>query len=255
MQTKLYVIPTHPCRTATLMLEHKGMPYSRVDLPAGLHPLGLRLRGFPGNAAPVRRIDDRPHRVLAMADRMGTVPTLRSGDRWVPTNRNISRFLDSVQPYPPLFPAEPDRRLAVEEAERWGDEIFQMAVRRVLLAASLRGLDGLVNRGEDGRLGPLVSQHATMRIAVARIVARFAFAVDARSEPELLAVLPGMLDRIDAWIEDGLLNGEDLYAADFMIVTSLALLCYRPDLLSELEQRPAIRLIDRVLPEPAVVTR
>jgi hypothetical protein len=94
-----------------------------------------------------------------------------------------------------------------------------------------------------------------MRIAVARIVARFAFAVDARSEPELLAVLPGMLDRIDAWIEDGLLNGEDLYAADFMIVTSLALLCYRPDLLSELEQRPAIRLIDRVLPEPAVVTR
>jgi hypothetical protein len=49
MQTKLYVIPTHPCRTAMLMLEHKGIPYRRVDLPAGVHPVALRLRGFQGN--------------------------------------------------------------------------------------------------------------------------------------------------------------------------------------------------------------
>jgi hypothetical protein len=26
-----------------LMLEHKGIPYRRVDLPAGLHPVALRL--------------------------------------------------------------------------------------------------------------------------------------------------------------------------------------------------------------------
>jgi glutathione S-transferase len=250
MQTKLYVIPTHPCRTGMLMLEHKGIPYRRVDLPAGLHPVALRLLGFPGNEAPFRRIDDRPHRALAMADRMGTVPTLRTGDHWVATNHDITRFLDSVQPDPPLFPAEPDRRLAVEEAERWGDEVFQMAARRLVLAASLHGLDGLVNRAENGRLGPLVSRHATVRFAVARLVARFAFAVNRRSEPALLAALPGMLDRIDAWIEGGVLNGEHLYAADFMIVTSLALLCYRPDLRPELERRPVIRLIDRLLPEP-----
>jgi glutathione S-transferase len=250
MHTKLYVIPTHPCRTGMLMLEHKGIPYRRVDLPAGLHPLALKLLGFPGNKTPIRRIDDRPHRVLALADRMGTVPTLRAGDHWVATNRDIARFLEGVQPDPPLFPAERGRRLAVEEAERWGDEVFQMAARRLVLAASLRGLDGLVNRAESGRLGPLVSRHATARFAVARVVARFAFAVNAQSEPDLLAALPGMLDRIDGWIEDGVLNGEHLYAADYMIVTSLALLCYRPDLPRELERRPAIQLIDRVLPEP-----
>jgi hypothetical protein len=46
------------------------------------------------------------------------------------------------------------------------------------------------------------------------------------------------------------LNGERLNAADFMIVTSLALLCYRPDVRAEIELRPAIRLLDRILPEP-----
>jgi glutathione S-transferase len=212
--------------------------------------VALRLLGFAGNDAQIRRIDDRPHRVLALADRMGTVPALLLDGQRVMTNRDIARFLDSVQPDPPLFPVEPERRLAVEEAERWGDEIFQMAARRLVLAASLGGLDVLVNRAETGRLGLLVSRHATVRLAVARLVARFAFAADAQSERELLAALPTMLDRIDAWIEGGVLNGEHLYAADFMIVTSLALLCYRPDTRPELERRPAIRLIDRILPEP-----
>jgi glutathione S-transferase len=253
MQTKLYVIPTHPCRTGMLMLEHKGIPYRRIDLPAALHPLALRLHGFRGNATPFRDIDGRPHRVLALADRMGTVPALLLAGNRVMRNCDIARFLDEVQPDPPLFPAEPHRRLAVEEAERWGDEVLQMAARRLLLAAALRGRDELLNRGDDGRLGPLISRHEIVRFAVAGLVARFAFAVNARSEDDLLVRLPGMLDRIDAWIEARVLNGEQLYAADFMIVTSLALLCYRPDVLAELERRPTIRLIDRILPEPVQV--
>jgi glutathione S-transferase len=231
------------------MLEHKGISYRRVDLPAGLHPLALQLHGFRGNAAPFRTIDNRPHRVLALADRMGTVPALLLEGNRVMTNRDIARFLDDIQPDPPLFPAEPHRRLAVEEAERWGDEVLQMAARRLLLAAMLRGPDGIVNHGEDGRLGPLISRHETARFAVARFVARFAFAVNARSENDLLATLPGLLGRIDAWIEAQVLNGEHMHAADFMIVTSLALLCYRPDVRAVLERRPAIQLLDRVLPE------
>ena len=60
-----------------------------------------------------------------------------------------------------------------------------------------------------------------------------------------------MLDRIDGWVEAGVLNGQELNAADFMIASSLALLTYRRDLRPELERRPLIGLVDRVLPEPS----
>ena len=38
-----------------------------------------------------------------------------------------------------------------------------------------------------------------------------------------------MLDRIDAWIADGVLNGPQLNVADFMVAPSLALILYRDD--------------------------
>ena len=60
-----------------------------------------------------------------------------------------------------------------------------------------------------------------------------------------------MLDRIDAWIGDGVLGGAHLNAADFMVAPSLALILYRPDVLPLFEGRPALELVDRLLPEPA----
>jgi glutathione S-transferase len=251
MEAKLYVIlGSHACRTGMLLLEHKGIDYQRVELPTGFQSPALRLRGFASNPAPFRMVDGRSPRALGMADRMGTVPTLLIDGQRVKTNREIARFLDELRPEPPLFPADADRRRAVEEAERWGDEVFQMAARRIALAASLHGPDALVNHGDDGRLGPLLWRRRTVRRLGVRLVAR-AFRVNARTEPQLLAALPGMLDRIDGWIETGVLNGEELYAADYMIASSLALLSYRHDLRPEIERRPAIGLVDRVLPEPS----
>ncbi len=74
--------------------------------------------------------------MLALADRMGTVPALLLDGNRVMKNRAIARFLEKRKPDPPLFPAEPDRRLAVEEAERWGDEIFQIVTSLALLCYS-----------------------------------------------------------------------------------------------------------------------
>ena len=253
MEAKLYVIlGSHACRTGILMVEHKGLDYRCVRLPTGFQPFLLRALGYPGNDASFRRIDGRRHRLLGRADRMGTVPTLRVNDRWVSTNRAIARFLDELRPDPPLFPADPDRRAAVEEAERWGDEELQMMARRLALAAVLHGPDALVNRAADGRLGPLLYRSNLVRYLGARAAGRFAFAADAEAERGLLAGLPEALDRVDAWVESGVLNSEKLNAADFMIAPSLALLCYRRDVRPEVERRPAIRLVDRVLPEPAL---
>jgi hypothetical protein len=59
-----------------------------------------------------------------------------------------------------------------------------------------------------------------------------------------------MLDRIDAWIADGVLDAPQLNAADLIIAPSLALIAYRRDLRPQIEARPAGALLRRVLPEP-----
>jgi glutathione S-transferase len=250
-QAKLYVIlGSHACRTGMLLVEHKGIPYRPVRVPTGLHPLAVRLLGFPGSPTQIRRTGAKPNRQLARLDRLGTVPALAIDGQKVQTNLRIARFLDQRRPDPPLFPADPDRRREVEAAEHWGDEVLQMVARRIVLAGGLRGLEGLINAGRNGRLGPLLWNSDRLRLTTARVVSRV-FRADDRVERELLAELPAQLDRIDSWIAAGVLNGEQLNAADYMIAPSLALLTYRPDLRDEIESRPVGALVDRVLPEPS----
>ena len=76
------------------------------------------------------------------------------------------------------------------------------------------------------------------------------FAVGRETDRSVLAELPAMLDRIDAWIADGVLGGAQPNAADFMIAPSLALILYRDDIVPTFEGRPALELVDRLLPEP-----
>ena len=66
-----------------------------------------------------------------------------------------------------------------------------------------------------------------------------------------LAALPGYLDRIDAWIESGVLDGERLYAADYQIAASLRLAMTLQDLRAAIDSRPAGRLARRAIPEYA----
>ena len=129
-----------------------------------------------------------------------------------------------------------------------------MAARRLAFTTTLHGRDGLVDRGNDGRLGPLLWRNETIRFVGARMAGR-AFDATAAAEAELLDSVHGMLDRIDGWVGEGVLNGEQLYAGDFMIAPSLALLLYRKDLRAQVEARPAAKLVDRLLPEPATSPR
>jgi glutathione S-transferase len=250
MKPKLYVIlGSHACRSGILLMEHKGIDYELVTVPTVMHPLFLRLAGFSGKRKSFRKVGDRPTLASRIGDQMGTVPSLTIDGEYVRTNREIARALDRIQPDPPLFPADPEQRAAVEEAERWGDEVFQMVARRTTIAAGADDLARLVNHGDDGRLGTLLWHRRRAREIGGRFV-RYFFNAGERAEQRLLAELPAQLDRIDAWIEDGVLNGEQLNAADCMIAPSLALLAYRLDLRDEIARRPSGRLIDRVLPEP-----
>jgi len=247
----LYVIPgSHACRSGILMLEHKQVPYRRVDIVTLLHPLAVRLHGFDAGGQ-ARAAGGRRTFGLRLGDRLGTVPALACDGQRVSTNHQIARFLDDRHPEPSLFPADPEQRAAVEEAEGWANETLQMAARRILGAAVVRDPAAFSRSAGDGRLGYLLYKRAlTRRLIVPRIF-RGVFAAGPAAERELLAELPPMLDRIDAWIADGVLGGAQLNAADFMVAPSLALILYRPDVMPMFEGRPALELVDRLLPEPA----
>jgi glutathione S-transferase len=247
---RLYVIPgSHACRSAMLMLEHKGVPYRRVDIVTLLHPFVARLHGFDAGGQ-TRAAGGRRTFGIRLGDRLGTVPALAADAHRVSTNHRIARFLDERHPEPPLFPADPDRRAAVEEAERWANETLQMAARRIPGAAIVRDPVAFSRSSGDGRLGYLLYKRAlTRRLIVPRIL-RGVFVTSPRADRDPVAELPAILDRIDAWIADGVIGGAQLNAADFMVAPSLALILYRPDVMRMFEGRPALDLVDRLLPEP-----
>src|SRR5438067_1493743 len=248
---KLYVIPgSHACRSGILMVEHKGVPYERVDIPTLLHPVAVRLHGFDAGGQ-ARNAGGRRTIPIRFGDLLGTVPALACDGERASTNHQIARFLDKRHPDPPLFPSDPEQRRAVEEAERWANETLQMAARRIALAWAVRDPAGSSRSVADGRMGYLLYRRALTRRLVIPQIGRLIFAVDRAAARELLADLPPLLDRIDAWIADGILGGARLNAADFMVAPSLALVLYRPDVLPLFEARPALELVDRLLPEPA----
>jgi glutathione S-transferase len=248
---KLYVIPgSHACRSGILMLDRKRVPYRRVDFVTLTHPLMARLHGFDAGGETRTAGEGRPL-PLRLGDLLGTVPALDADGERVSTNRGIARFLDDRHPDPPLFPADPERRRAVEEAESWANETLQMAARRIALAWAMREPAEASRRSADGRMGHLLYRRELTRRLVIPMIGRGAFAAGHAAERELLAELPAMLDRIDAWIAAGVLGGPEPNAADFMVAPSLALMLYRPDIRPMFEGRPALELVDRLLPEPA----
>ena len=110
MSARLYVTPISNAAAASAgMIAHKRIPHRLVRLMPGLHPLLVRFAGFEGF----------------------TVPALELDGRKLQGSRPIARFLDALRPGPPLFPAEPEQRARVEEAERWGEQVLQPVPRRL----------------------------------------------------------------------------------------------------------------------------
>ncbi|HEX5525695.1 MAG TPA: glutathione S-transferase family protein [Solirubrobacterales bacterium] len=226
MEARLYVIPaSHPSIAVQLMLEHKGIEYKRTDLMPVVSKAALRAVGFPGVTVPALKIE---------------------GDK-VQGSRQIARELERLQPAPPLFPDDPEKRTAVEEAERFGDEELQHPIRQLLWWGFKHDKEPLRSYSEGAKLGVPIGLAVKTGGPLIALSARFNEASDENARAALQK-LPGLLDRIDAWIAAGVLNGEQLNAADFQIAPSLGLAMTLDDLRPAIESRPAAELARRLVP-------
>lgn len=226
MKARLYVIPaSHPSIAVQLMLDHKGIAYKRKDLMPVVSKGVLRMVGFPGNTVPALKID---------------------GDK-VQGSRQIVRELERLRPEPPLLPADAAQRAKVEEAERFGDEELQHPIRQLLWWGFKQDKEPLRSYSEGAKIGVPIGLAVKTGGPLIALSARFNEASDENAQAAA-AKLPALLDRVDAWIEDGTLNGEQLNAADFQIAPSIGLMMTLDDLRPAIENRPAGALANRVVP-------
>lgn len=226
MNARLFVIPgSHPAIAARLMLEHKGIAYKRTDLLPVISKLVLRAAGFPGV----------------------TVPALRIDGAKVQGSRPIARELDRRVPEPPLFPSDPARRAAVEEAERFGDEELQHPIRQLLWWGFKHDKKPMRSYSEGAKIGMPIGLAMKTAAPIVAMSARFNEASDANAQAAITA-LPGLLDRVDAFIAAGTIDGEEPNAADFQIAPSIGLMMTMADLRPAIEGRPAAALAERFVP-------
>jgi glutathione S-transferase len=216
---------SHPSQAARLMLELKGIDHEVNDLLPGFHPPLLRLAGFRGD----------------------TVPALRVDGRRVQGSLAISRELDRLRPEPPLFPSDPERRQAVEEAEAWGERYLQPVPRRIFRWAVSRNKHLRVWMARDVVGMPAPGVMAALNAPIARHFARKAHASDEQVCADI-AHLPVMLDHVDELISDGTVGDEQPNAADFQIGTAVRVLLAFDDLAPLFDGRPAAELAGRILP-------
>ena len=227
MEARLYVIPgSHPSMAARLMLEAKGIPYKRTDLMPVVSKGVLRVLGFPGN----------------------TVPALKLDGRKIQGTGEIARELDRLRPEPELVPADPERRAAVEEAESFGDTDLQAPVRAILWWALRKDKEPLRSYSEGAKLGIPIGLALKTAAPIVAAAARLNEATD-ENVRRGLAALPAMLQKIDDWIEAGVIGGEQPNIADFQIAPSLRLAMTLDDLRPAIEPRPAGQLALRLVPD------
>jgi glutathione S-transferase len=220
IQPKLYVLPgSHPCVAVEAALAMKSIGYDRVIL------------------LPMSQILVGPLRYGGT-----TVPGMRIGGERLVGSRAIMRRLDELVPEPSLLPPVGDPSYAkVLEAERWGDERLQSVPRRILDVAFLRRPATMESYAGDTKL---LLPRPMLRPALpltARMMAIRNKANDEAARADV-AALAGQLDRIDDWIADGLLGGEQANAADLQIGSTIRLLMSIADVRPLIEGRPAAQL-------------
>jgi glutathione S-transferase len=176
------------------------------------------------------------------------VPAIKLDGRRIQGSLEIARALEQLRTDPPLYPEDPERLARVQDAERWGERELQPVPRRIYrwCARTSQGVRAAMAR-EVGLPAPGLVAAANK--PVAWYMSR---KVGAHRDGEVradLARLPGLLDRVDELIGEGVIGGEALNAADFQIGPSVRVLMTIEDVAPALEGRTAAELARRLMPD------
>jgi glutathione S-transferase len=224
---KLYVVHgSHPCATVARALELKGIPYKSVELMPTMHAAHQRLR-FGQRTVPGIKFED--------------------GEKVV-GSRAILRRLETLVPDPPLLPADAKRRAEVEEAERWGDEVFQPMARRLVWLGMRRRPASIVSFSEHSKL-PVPDAMARLSAPMITRVEGLLNDVSEEAVRDDLAALPGHLDRVDGWIAEGVIGGEEPNAADLQLAPTIRLMMVVGDARALIDGHPCADLALRLFPQ------
>ena len=218
---------SHPVLASRMALELAQIPFRPHDLFPGLHGIAVRARGFPAWTVPALRIDGREFQ--------GTL--------------SIAREVDRVAPDAGLFPRDPQERREVEQAERFGHDELQPIARRVFRWAGAR--DNAVRAWMAQYVigAPLPTLAGYLFKPVMMFFGRVVSKASAAQVREDLSRLPGLMDRVDALLEEGRIGGERPNAADLQILTSIRLLIAHEDLRPAIAPRPCGQAALRLIPD------
>ena len=216
MKLRLFIVyGSHPSAAVEKALAMKGLQYRVVELPVVTH-------------APIMR---------ALFG-VRTVPGLRIDGEKISGSRAIMHRLDELVDQPALYPADPALRARVEEADRWGDEVFQQPVREILWPAMLRRPDAAPSYGEHARVRIPAPVTRALLPALGRIELKMQRTSDAIAA-QRMRELPAHFDKIDGWIADRTIGDTQLpNAADLQIFSTVRLMQTIADIRPLLDGRP-----------------
>ncbi len=189
--------------TARAALELKGLDFEEVNLDMGKH---------------------RDQIEQLYGEGKSTVPGMMIGDERVHGSTSILERLDELAPENPLYP-EPVAG-AVREAEVWADGHLQDLGRRLPWGALNFRPESMGTFAGGEALDPAGTDFAMKFI---RSTWKF-HGITCALLAEDLASLPGQIDRIESFAEQGLIDGDQPTAADLQIGSTIRVLLTVGDL-------------------------
>ena len=136
-----------------------------------------------------------------------------------------------------------------EEAERWGDEVFQQVARELVWVGFTHSPGAMVSYGEHSRLPLPAPAVRAIAPAIARMGARLN-RTDAGVARRALQALPAQLDKVDGWIADGTIGDPARpNAADLQLASTVRLLMTLVDARPLIDGRRCAELATALFPD------